>query len=529
MDALRIKENTHRLLPAFLGFAISVLSAFIVYYSGGTSKVYTNLMYIPIALIASIYGWKLGVLIALFSGLLVGPFMPITVEPRLMQTPENWIVRVLVYMAIAFLIGFVTDLSRKRANEIAFLFTHDPQTGLKNYDALRQELTPPDQPTTIISLTVTNYEEYMGFFGYEFFQKIVSKFSKQLSEALLPFHEAELYRLYGLEFVIKITHEDDNASTELILGALNLLNEKMILVGEVPVYTEIRIGIAALSTNESPLDGTRKSMVALRFASKNNLQLARYSEEMVIYYKNTVTIASSFQKSLENKNIKAAFQTIHGTETGNTVGCELLARWIRDDGSRINPDEFVPVLEKTELIHNLTSFMVDSGLAMARMKEYRHFYISINFSPTDFNDKCILSLVKKVKDAGVNPSRIQIEITERVLLSVLNIQAHLSLLSRHGFIIVIDDFGTGFSSYRYVADFPIDVIKIDRSLVLKANTPKGFGLVKSIVAFCKEFKITTVAEGVENKEYADICEALGIDEQQGYFYSKPEIIQITQE
>jgi EAL domain-containing protein (putative c-di-GMP-specific phosphodiesterase class I) len=94
-------------------------------------------------------------------------------------------------------------------------------------------------------------------------------------------------------------------------------------------------------------------------------------------------------------------------------------------------------------------------------------------------------------------------------------------------MIVIDDFGTGFSSYRYIADFPIDVIKIDRSLVIKANTAKGFGLVKSIVAFCKEFKIITVAEGVENKEYADICEALEIDEQQGFFYSRPEIIAIT--
>jgi len=526
MDTVKNQGYRHRLLPIVIGFVLSVLFAGFVYYAGGTSKVYTNLMYIPIALIASIYGWKLGVVVGLFSGLLIGPFMPITVEPRLMQTPENWIVRVLVYIAIAYLIGFVTDISRKRSQEIAFLFTHDSQTGLKNYDALRQELTPPEQPTTIISLTVTNYEEYLGFFGYEFFQKIISEFSKRLSEVLLPFHEAELYRYYGLEFAIQITHEDEEASTERILGALNMLNEKTILAGEVPVYIEFRMGIAMMNPNEIPLDGMRKSMVALRFAFKNDLKLARYSEEMVLSYKNTVTIASSFQEALEKKHIKAAFQTIHSTASGNAIGGELLARWIRDDGSRINPDEFVPVLEKTELIHDLTSFMIDCGLAMAKMKEYRNWFISINFSPTDFNEKCILSLVKKVKDAGVSPSRIHIEITERVLLGVVHIESHLDFLNRHGFIIVIDDFGTGFSSYRYIADFPIDVIKIDRSLVLKANTPKGYGLIKSIVAFCKEFKITTVAEGVENKEYADLCESLEIDEQQGYFYSKPEIIAI---
>ena len=527
MDTVKIQEYRNRLLPLVVGFLLSVVFAGIVYYAGGTSKVYTNLMYIPIALIASIYGWKLGVVIGLFSGLIVGPFMPITVEPRLMQTTENWIVRVLVYIAIAYLIGFVIDISRKRSQEIAFLFTHDSQTGLKNYDALRQELTPPERPTTIISLTVTNYEEYWGFFGYEFFQKIINEFSRRLSEVLLPFHEAELYRYYGLEFAIQITHEDEEASTERILNALSMLNEKTITAGEVPVYIEFRMGIATMNPNEFALDGMRKSMVAIRFAFKNNLKLARYSEEMVLSYKNTVTIASSFQEALDKNYIKAAFQTIHCTKTGRAVGGELLARWIREDGSRINPDEFVPVLEKTELIHNLTSFMIDSGLAMAKMTEFRKWFISINFSPTDFNEKCILSLVKKVKDAGVSPSRIHIEITERVLLDVVNISAHLDFLSRHGFMIVIDDFGTGFSSYRYIADFPIDVIKIDRSLVIKANTAKGFGLVKSIVAFCKEFKIITVAEGVENKEYADICEALEIDEQQGFFYSRPEIIAIT--
>lgn len=529
MDTVKIQGYSRRLLPLVVGFLLSVLAAGIVYYAGGTTKVYTNLMYIPIALIASIYGWKWGIVIGLFSGLLVGPFMPITVEPRLMQSTENWVVRVLVYIAIAYLIGFVTDISRKRAEKIAFLFTHDSQTGLKNYDALRQELTPPERSTTFISLTVTSYEEYLGFFGYEFFQKIISEFSRRLVEVLLPFHDAELYRYYGLEFAIRITHEDDEASTERILSALNMLNEKTILAGEIPVYIEFRMGIASMKPNEIPLDGMRKSMVALRFAFKNDMKLARYSEEMVLSYKNTVTIASSFQEALDKKYIRAAFQTIHSTVTGNAIGGELLARWIRDDGSRINPDEFVPVLEKTELIHNLTFFMIDFGLAMAKLQIYRNWYISINFSPTDFNEKSILSLVRKVKDAGVSPSRIHIEITERVLLGVAGIEAHLDFLSRHGFMIVIDDFGTGFSSYRYVADFPIDVIKIDRSLILKANTAKGFGLIKSIVTFCKEFKIITVAEGVESKEYADICEALEIDQQQGYFYSRPELLAIKPE
>jgi EAL domain-containing protein (putative c-di-GMP-specific phosphodiesterase class I) len=141
----------------------------------------------------------------------------------------------------------------------------------------------------------------------------------------------------------------------------------------------------------------------------------------------------------------------------------------------------------------------------------------------------MLNLVKKIHKYKVSPSRLHIEITERILLCVSNIRSHLEFLRRHGLTIVIDDFGTGYSSYSYVADFPIDIIKIDRSLILKANTPKGFGLIKSIVSFCIEFNIRTVAEGVEDKECADICEALGIDLQQGYFYSHPELVPLTPE
>lgn len=483
-------------------------------------------MYVPIALISSVYGFKWGVVHALFSGLLVGPLMPLDTGLGTTQSPVNWVIRVVMYISIALIIGLFSDAAHKRELKIAHLITHDSDTGLRNYEALRTETALSEHPISVISLSVTDYQEYLGFFGYDFFQQIVKVFSDNLTEVLRPYPYAVLYRYYGMDYAVKVIHEDDEPSTENILSALSTLNERTISVLGVPVYVEFRIGIAVLEPEQPPLDGVRKSLVAMRAAVRDNLRMVRYTNDMEVVFKSSVSIANGFREALDKGNIRAAYQTIHDSATGKPVGLELLARWTRDDDTRITPDVFVPVLEKTELIHDLTDFMFERALQLSRNPEYKGVYIGVNFSSSDFNERSILSLVRKAKDNEVSPSRIHIEITERVLLSVPNIHSHLDFLHRHGFVIVIDDFGTGFSSYGYIADFPIDVIKIDRSLVLHANTPRGFGLVQSIVSFCDKFGIVTVAEGVENKAFADICEELGINHQQGYFYSKPELLPI---
>ncbi|MDD4096501.1 MAG: EAL domain-containing protein [Oscillospiraceae bacterium] len=526
MDLINIKSFRNRLYPLLGGFLLTVLVAVIVYFTGGTKNVYTNLMYIPIALIASIYGFKWGLLHAAISGFLVGPFMPLDVKFDTSQTPINWSIRILTFIVIAVIIGVFSDIAHKRELKVSFLITNDPDTGLKNYEALRSEKSVSEHPISFFSVAVTDYQEYLGFFGYDFFQQIIGVFSKELTETLLSFPNAEVYRYYGMEFAIKVTHDEDEPNTEGLLTALSTLNERTISVMGVPVYIEFRVGIATLASEEDPLDGIRRSLVALRSAVRNNQRLVRYTSNMEVLFKSSVNIANGFREALDRGNIRTAYQTIHDSGSGRTVGVELLARWIRDDDTRITPDVFVPVLEKTALIHDLTEFMFDRALHLSRNPEYKGMYISVNFSSSDFNERSILSLVQKAKEHEVNPSIIHIEITERVLLSVANIQSHLDFLHRHGFVIVIDDFGTGYSSYGYISDFPIDVIKIDRSLILRANTPRGFGLVQSIVTFCNKFNIVTVAEGVENKEFADICEELGISQQQGYFFSKPELLPI---
>lgn len=522
MDLIAFRNFRNRSFPLSMGFFVSLMISVFVYFSGGTNTVYTNFMYIPLAFIASAYGWRWGLAHAFFSGFLVGPLMPLNVDTQTPQSPLNWIFRVIIYMLIAMTVGIFTDIAHRREERLTYLMTHDSLTGLRNYEALRQSSVNSDDPVSLISLDIVDYEEYLGFFGYDFFQKIIFSFSNELIQTMSIFSNVSIFRYYGLRYAIMIEHDDQEASTEKILSALSEINDKIIQVENVPIYLHFRIGIARLMNADRPMDGMRKSMIALRLAAHNDQKLVRFSDKLEQSYASTVIIPNTFREALSNNSIRSAYQTIHDSVSSKPIGAELLARWIQEDGTRIPPDIFVSVLEKTELIHDLTEFMLDRAIQMLKQPTFSNYFFSVNFSATDFNEKYILTMVKRVRQSGVDPSRIHVEITERVLLSVEKIQDHLSFLSKHGFPIVIDDFGTGYSSYRYVADLPIDVIKIDRSLVLKANTEKGFGLLKSIVDFCRDFGIKTIAEGVENKEYADICEKLGIDAQQGYFYSKPE-------
>lgn len=523
MNVLKIRSLRTKLMPLFFAFTASFVITLLVYISGGTNTVYTNLMYFPIAVVASAYGYKWGMIHAGISGLLVGPFMPLNVSDSIMQPPLNWSVRFVTYVAIAVIVGLFAELAHKREEKFAYMIAHDYLTGLKNYEALRREPAHSEDAMTLISLDVLDYEEYLGFFGYDFFQQIIFSFSTELTNALRIFPDIEIYRYYGLRYAIKILHEERESDTEKILSALSNINDNTLTVNDVPVYISFRMGLSLSAPNEDPMEGMRKSMIALRLAEKDGQKLVRFNDKMEASYKSTVFVANSFSQALKNEDIRAAYQTIHDSETLEPIGAELLARWLPKNDSPIFPDIFIPVLEKTELIHDLTNFMLDQAIDILQDTRFDFEFVSVNFSAYDFNEKGVLNLVKKIRRKNVSPNRIHIEITERVLLSVTNINAHLTFLSKHGFHIVIDDFGTGYSSYRYVADLPIDVIKIDRSLILKANTARGFSLVKSIVDFCNQFEIDTVAEGVENKEYADICESLGITLQQGYFFSKPEI------
>lgn len=520
----RKKYNTCLVI---LSYILSISVAVIVYYTGGTIKVYSHLMYIPISIAASTCGKKCGIIHAAFSALLVGPYMPLDSMLNIAQEPFDWILRMFIYIAISCIIGMFYDYGRKYEAYITDILTHDPISKLKNIQALKQ-VEKADSKKTIVSFSVKSYTEMVSVFGYDFAGKIILEFTEMLKSALHQYKNIELYKHEGMNFILLISHENQSGDCEYLTGEILRIsaniNSKSIIVDEIPIYIEMSMGISHVMEGESLLEGIRHSLIALEYANFKNLKYSIYDKILDNHYNKILKIASSFRYALINDDIKIASQNIYSSKTGEVHSVELLARWILKDGTRIYTDEFIPVIEKTELMSELTMHMIDNAVE-GLIKDKFQNVVSINFSVMDFNNNVVDYIISKIINNNIGKGRLQIEITERYFLDKETVADYLIKLNNYGITIAIDDFGTGYSSYQYISELPISMVKIDKTLIEKIGDSQiSKNAVKSIVNFCKVYNFSTVAKGVETKEIADACMDIGIDYLQGYYFHKPTIL-----
>lgn len=482
-------------------------------------------MYIPIAFISSINGKKVGIIHAIISALLVGPFMPLDVSLNLSQEPVNWITRLIIYGTISLIIGFFADYNKRNQEYITDLLTYDMVTDFKNIESLKKEDNFNNDPKIIIALSVREYKEILSFFGYNFTNRATFKIAEKLKEVLSNYNNIDLYRYGGMEFILIITQNSEYTNIDEIISDLESLNKSTIRVDTIPIYIEIVMGMTKINGDISLLEGTRQALLSLRYAIDNHIKFNLYNKSVDIHYRNVINIASNFTNALANNHIKVAYQNIYHSGTNEIYGIEMLSRWINEDNEQIYPNDFIPIIEQTELINELSKYMIDRAIEKL-LSDNNQNIISINLSPKDFKEEVINYLMEKMQANNINPKQLQLEITEAVLINKDDAVCYLELIRNHGVSIAIDDFGTGYSSYQYISELPIDVIKIDKSIIGKVDeSPFSRSIVKSIVDFCKTNNFKTIAEGVETKEIVDACTELDIDLLQGYYYHKPILIE----
>jgi len=517
--------NVVFVLLMILTIAITVF----VYMTGGTTRVYAHFMYIPIALTASLYGKKKGLFIAVFGAILIGPFMPLNVEEQISQNTVNWVIRMCIFGVVALIIGLFSDYNRENRKRITTLLTHNEKTGLKNIEAIKSENAVDGIRKTILVFSIKGIQDTMMLFGYFFENKITCEIAGMLSEILSKYKNAEIYQYYGMQFVIKISQEDENGKDkrkeeELLLCEIRELDKLVIFIDNIPIHLEVRMGITETEGSVSTYEGIRQAQIAYSYTQTDELKEYRFDQKMEEHFKDILNIAGGFSDAVSNQKIRVAYQNIVSSKDGTVHSTELLARWEKEDGVFISPNLFIPIVEKTELIQELTKYIITCAIELLKKNEERNIIVSINFSKKDFANESIDFLLDSIEKSGVNPSCIQIEVIERNLADISNLNVHFKRLRMHHIKIALDDFGTDYSSYRYLSELTLDTIKLDKSLIYNIHqSEKSRRLVESIVQFCGESGITTVAEGVETKEIADTCKEIGIDYLQGYYFHMPEM------
>lgn len=243
----------------------------------------------------------------------------------------------------------------------------------------------------------------------------------------------------------------------------------------------------------------------------------------------SIKIANEFQVAMQNKEIFLHYQPIVNLQTGHIDGFEALMRWNHPERGFISPAVFIPILESNgQIVHASQWALKESLEALKRIEQEaadtEEVFMSVNFSSHDFAaEDFVEGLYKTLSETDIAPSRVHLEITERLLMGQPeNARTTLEMCRKAGMHISIDDFGTGYSSLSYLHYFPIDTLKIDRSFVINMAKEKGATeLIKSIIGLGKNLGMRTVAEGIETKEEAVMLRDLGCDQAQGYFFARP--------
>lgn len=237
------------------------------------------------------------------------------------------------------------------------------------------------------------------------------------------------------------------------------------------------------------------------------------------------------RRALRENQFEPWLQPIVQIPSGRIIGFEALIRWRHPEKGLIFPDQFIPIAERTNVIQEIDQCMLEAACevipklnAALKIKNADDIYVSVNLSGVNFSDETVVSRVRKtIKNSGINPSSIKLEITESSLIeNESKVENILGKLKNIGVGISLDDFGTGYSSLGYLHRFAIDGLKIDRSFVRQLSAdPRSKDIIKAIMGLADNFDLNVVAEGIESDKEMKMLANMGCSQGQGYHFSKP--------
>lgn len=404
---------------------------------------------------------------------------------------------------------------------------HDVLTGLPNRayfsDSLEQALERlrEGRGFALMFLDLDRFKEVNDTFGHAAGDALIREISAQLNGLLGP--GDTLARMGGDEFALiklNVSKADVIAFGHRITATVS----RPFDVGGNRAAVGISIGVAMVpeaGTDRGEL--ARKADIALYQAKKSSTdRLQFFTDEMGESIQSRQALEIELLKALDTgSGLEVAYQPVYAVDGLRPTGAEALVRWEHPRLGSISPVVFVALAEQCGLIHRLGDWVLRKACGAAQAWDLET--IAVNVSPVQCQQPDFAARVLAIlRDAGLSPDRLEIEITESVLLDSSGTSARtLSNLRASGIKLALDDFGTGYSSLSYLIKLEVDRIKIDRSFVQHISTPRSHSIVQAIVTMAKAVNVAITAEGVETHQQLHALAQMGCDHLQGYLFSKP--------
>ena len=418
---------------------------------------------------------------------------------------------------------------RKRSEELELLATTDSLTGLTNRYQFQNilnglvDVATEDNKIALFLIDMDGFKEINDTLGHVTGDEVLVEIGKRLSAKMSL--NLTVARLGGDEFCVLCSGITQSADAENIAKDLVRTLTARYVLNEVEVTLGTSVGYAIWPDHaQSSKHFLSFADTAMYHAKQNNQNVACYRSEMTDRLSTSRIMNQKLADALEYDEFYLVYQPQYDTSTDKVVGAEALLRW-SFDGEDISPAKFVPLLENRGRIIPVGKWVIRQACQQqARWKQQGlDIVVSVNISALQFADEGFVeSLVSPMREFGVTPEKIEVEITEGILIeNVDQVIQKLEQLKQLGIRISIDDFGTGYSSLAYLRQLPLDKLKIDRAFVKGIPDADDGVIASSIVMLSDLLNLEVIAEGVETIEQIDFLKNHGCSQFQGYFYSKP--------
>jgi diguanylate cyclase (GGDEF)-like protein/PAS domain S-box-containing protein len=430
------------------------------------------------------------------------------------------------------------DITKRKSLEesLRYQALHDPLTGLPNrllfMDRLEHALSLASRQTRLIMVLFVDLDDFKvvnDSLGHEAGDTLLVAVAKRLGACLRP--EDTVARFGGDEFAvlledITVTSDADRAAERIVEG----LRKPFVIEGR-EIFISPSIGIvSATSSHDRPKDLLRKADIAMYVAKgKGKARYEVFDSTMNVRALERLELENDLRRAIERGELRVHYQPKVLVGTGKIVGTEALVRWEHPERGLLPPVAFIPIAEETDLIVPLGRWVLTEACRQTR--EWQELYpsdspwvVCVNLSGRQLrHPELVKDVGRALQETGLEPENLDLEITESVLIEdQLSNLTTLRELKRLGVKLIIDDFGTDYSSLSYLKRLPADFLKIDRSFIGGlGEDPKDEGIVSAVIDLARVLGLEEIAEGVETTEQAAYLRELGCRFAQGYLFSKP--------